>query len=133
MVPKYFKGVGPGTYWAKALPHLYGFTAQNTNCTISSTNRIDLIIDHIAQGAPPHSPFISLTSSLKIAECYAMVGSSRIATPSNPGLVFEIRFDDPLPLGLQVFDPIQELADIAPDPPEIPQYHHDGDINFFLD
>ena len=88
-------------------------------------------MNHIRLGTTT-SPYISLSRSFGVARDYALVGNTVIADPSNPGYVYEIELADPLPAGLQILDPIQEIARMLNAPLSDPTYHHDGDQSFVL-
>ena len=88
-------------------------------------------MNHIRLGTTT-SPYISLSRSFGVARDYALIGRTGIADPSNPGHVYEIELADPLPAGLQILDPIQEIARALNSPLSTPSYHHDGDQNFVL-
>ena len=119
-MPIYFKGVGPGTYWAANSPSS-GFTAENPG-TGHSDNRL---IQHVVYGNT-NSPYISMTASYAVAACYASNGPGGIATPTNKGIVYEIEFPDPAPPGVTLIDPVQELINSSPGPPNTINHHHDG-------
>jgi len=88
-------------------------------------------MSHIRLGTTT-SPYISLSLSFGVAREYALIGATGIADPLNPGLVYEIELSDPLPSGLQLLDPIQEIARELNSPHATPTYHHDGDRAFVL-
>jgi hypothetical protein len=46
--------------------------------------------------------------------------------------VYEIEIDDPPPLGLQLLDPIKEIANALPPPLSRTSYQHDGVQTFLL-
>lgn len=53
-------------------------------------------------------------------------------TQTNPGCVYEIELNDPLPPGLQLLDPIKEVAAASPSPLDLTSYQHDGLPDFLL-
>ena len=126
-MPFYYKGAAPGTYWHKNDARFTGFTPVSPG-TQGTLNRI---IDHVRTGNI-RSPFISLTRSYGVAESYAISGRTQIATPANPGYVYQIELDDPLPMGVMLMDPIKQVVLPAPSPPKDIPYHHDGAQTFLL-
>jgi hypothetical protein len=126
-MPIFYKGAGPGTYLASNNPQLKGIQARDPsmNCTLLR------MIHHIVHGTT-NSPFISITSSPEVAADYACTGRTAIANKSNPGFVYEIEFDDPLPLGVKIVDPIKEVACDLSHPPDNVPYQHNGDMKFLL-
>jgi hypothetical protein len=88
-------------------------------------------MSHIRVGTTT-SPYISLSRSFGVARDYALVGAASIADPSNPGFVYEIELAEPLPAGLEILDPVQEIARTLNPPLASPSYHHDGDRRFVL-
>ncbi len=127
-MPIFYRGAGPGTFWALNDARHIGFTSRAPGLPTSS----DRLIQHIARGTT-NSPYISLSKSFPVARYYALSGLSVIrATPLNPGFVYEIELTDPLPVGLIVLDPIREIANNSPGPLEKNSYHHDGEQTFLL-
>jgi len=76
------------------------------------------------------SPYISFTRSYGVARAYAIVGSKRFATTSDPGYVFEIEISEDA--GCRVLDPVREIAQKLPMPWQSPNYQHDGEQGFLL-
>jgi len=68
-----------------------GFTPRSP----AATPGIDRLIDHV-MGATRYSPYLSLTRSYGVALDYAKMS----ATASNPGWIYEIELNAPLPYGL---------------------------------
>lgn len=90
------------------------------------------LMHHISRGTS-NSPFVSLTLSYAVARDYALLSSTEIPTASNPAYVYEIEFQDQLPSGLKMLDPVKEVAQTLPAPPTIgPAYQHDGAPEFLL-
>jgi hypothetical protein len=123
----FYRGAGPGTYWAVNDARLRGFVPQQPGAAPNITR----LMSHIRLGTTT-SPYISLTRSFGVARDYARAGTTGTADPSNPGYVYEIELADPLPTGLQILDPIQEIAHALDSPLTTPTYHHDGDQSFVL-
>jgi hypothetical protein len=126
-MPIYYRGAGPGSYWDTHDATRVGFRAQAPHLAAS----MDRLMNHIAQ-TTVISPFISLTRSYAIAHGYAIVGTSGIATQTQPGYVYEIELTYPLPLGLVLLDPIKELAAALPGPLDRVSYQHDGGASALL-
>jgi hypothetical protein len=103
-----------------------GFSAR----TPSWTPDVDAVLRHIVHGNT-HSPFVSLSRSFAVAAAYARDGRHH-ATQGNPGFVYEIHLDRPLPGGLELYDPIVAISGAINDPLSNPSYHHDGDQNLLL-
>ncbi len=123
-MPIYYKGAGSGTYWARNNAGLRtGFTAHDPGIN-HSTGRM---VAHIANG-PMYSPYISITASYAIAEMYARSGRD----PNNPGIVYEIEFNDPLPANLQMYDPLYEITNSYASVPNRAAYHHNGNGQLLL-
>ena len=124
----YFRGAGPGTYWAVNDAVASGF--QPTSLTVGDSPH--RLMQHIEGGrVGPHayvaSPYISLTNSQNVAWVYAISGKG-FATKSNPGYIYEVEIDDPpapLPAGIQrLIDPIKDVAGMVPSPPAPIAYQH---------
>ena len=124
----FYRGAGINTYWYLNDPIEQGFIARDPRMT-PTINRQML---HIARSTV-NSPFISLTRSYGVAWHYAMVSSERVPTPEDPAYVHEIEIQEPLPAGLQLLDPVKEVAQMLPSPPSSgPPYQHDGLPDFLL-
>jgi hypothetical protein len=118
-VPLFYKGVASGTHWHRNDPvKSGGFTAQSPMLP----DTLDRLMNHIAKAQTGPSPYVSLTLSYSVAWTYASFGSS----PRNPGTIFEIELNDPLPPGLKLIDPVKRVAELAPEPLISPCYQHDG-------
>jgi hypothetical protein len=124
-MPIFYKGAGVGTYWHTNDARVQGFTP----CSATIGQTPDRLMQHIARGNT-FSPYISLTRSYGVAWDYAMNGRAR-STQANPGYVYEIEINDPLPAGMLLLDPIKVVADHAPSP-LAPPYQHDGRSDFLL-
>jgi len=125
-MPIFYRGAGVGTYWHENDARLNGFTPKKPGAVHS----IERLIEHIAR-ADVNSPYISLTRSYGVAYWYAVPLSRDTATETNPRYVYEIELSHPLPLGLQLLDPVKEVAAAAPEPLE-GMYQHDGLPDFLL-
>ena len=129
----FYKGAGIGTHWHTRDSRRIGFTARSP----ATHPETEALIDHIATSTV-NSPYISLTRSYAVAWDYAMRGGTSIPTLNNPGYVYEIEIDTPLPSGLKLLDPIKEIALNLPPPidadfeKEYPFYQHNGLPNFLL-
>ena len=87
-------------------------------------------MQHVARGNVS-SPYISLTRSFGVAREYAF-GGRKQATQANPGYVYELEINDPLPDGLKLLDPVKVVAAAAPPPLASLSYQHDGPQQFLL-
>jgi hypothetical protein len=127
-MPIFYRGAGVGTWWHENDARLNGFTPKEPGAVHS----IDRLMEHIAR-ADVNSPYISLTRSYGVAYWYAVPFSRAPTTKTNPGYIYEIELSDPLPPGLQLLDPVKEVAAAAPGPLE-PMwcYQHDGLPDFLL-
>ena len=126
-MPILYRGAGVGTYWHQRDARVTGFTPQHPGMSPS----LDRLIGHISYGTVT-SPYVSLTRSYGVAWSYAMsLGHSQPAQ-SNPAYVYEVEIDEPLPLGLQLLDPVQTIAAAMPSPSHRISYQHDGLPSFLL-
>lgn len=127
-MPIFYRGAGINTYWYLNDPVVRGFSARDPGGTVTTTR----LMLHIARSTV-NSPFISITRSYGVAWRYAMLSSEREPTPSDPAYVDEIEIQEPLPHGLQLLDPVKEVAQILPVPTSLgPPYQHDGLPDFLL-
>lgn len=127
----FYRGAGVGTHWHVNNPKLTGFIPWNPSGVPADRDRIML---HVAKGIT-QSPYISLTRSFAIAWGYAIFGSKGTATATNPGYVYEIELDansTGTRSGLELIDPVNELAATLSQPLVTPSYQHDGDQNLLL-
>lgn len=123
-----YRGAGIGSYWYVHNPAARGFTARAPHTSATS----ERLMHHISRGTG-NSPFISLTRSYAVARHYAVLSSARPPTPDDPAYVYEIEIQFPLPAGLQLLDPVKEVASALPDLASVgPPYQHDGMPNFLL-
>jgi hypothetical protein len=125
---KFYRGAGIGSYWYANDARVTGFISQSPGAPVS----IDSLINFVAKGKTVTSPFISLTRSYAIARSYALSVGVRRATETNPAYVYEIELSNPLPSGVNLLDPIKEVAHILPSPLDHVSYQHDGDHNYLL-
>ena len=124
----FYRGAGINTYWYLNDPMKQGFVARSPEMTPTTTRQML----HIARSTV-NSPFISLTRSYAVAWRYAMVSSERVPIPEDPAYVHEIEIQEPLPTGLQLLDPVKEVAQVLPSPTSSgPPYQHDGLPDFLL-
>lgn len=126
-MPICYRGAGPGTYWDINDATVKGLTARAPHVNPS----IDRLMDHIVN-ATVNSPYISLTRSYGVAEVYAKVGTLGVVTKTNPGYVYEIVLNDPLPGGLDLLDPVTEVASVLPSPLTLLSYQRNGPPNVLL-
>jgi hypothetical protein len=112
-----------------SLTRATGFVAHRPNLPTSPS----YVVAHIALGSK-HSPFISLTRSYAVAYDYALHGGGLtvIATATNPGYVYEVRIDPPLPRGLRLIDPIKAVSSRLPSPMSMVGYQHSGPQRFLI-
>lgn len=123
-----YRGAGIGSYWYVHNPASRGFAARAPHTSATS----ERLMHHISRGTG-NSPFISLTRSYAVARHYAVLSSARPPTPNDPAYVYELEIQFPLPAGLQLLDPVKEVAKILPDlPSQGPPYQHDGLPTFLL-
>ena len=129
----FYKGAGVGTHWHINDSREVGFEA------ISPTTRptIEALITHVAKSTE-NSPYISLTRSYAVAWHYAVRGGTDIRTLDKRGYVYEVEIDIPLPSGLELLDPVKEVARSLPAPIDVDSeggysfYQHNGLPNFLL-
>jgi hypothetical protein len=126
-MPIFYRGAGVGTHWHTNDPRGSGFIPQSPG-TVGS---ISQMMNHIARGST-NSPFVSLTRSYGVAQDYARLGGRIKPTASNPAYVWEVEITDPLPPGIQLFDPVKDVAATISSPLSSPSYHHDGSQQFLL-
>ncbi len=127
-MPIFYRGAGINSYWYLNDPIAQGFIARDPGMSPTTTRQML----HIARSTV-NSPFISLTRSYAVAWRYAMVSSGRVPTPEDPAYVHEIEIQEPLPLGLQLLDPVKEVARMLMSPTNPgPPYQHDGLPDFLL-
>ena len=122
-MPIFYKGAAPGTHWHINDARLTGFTPRASTALPNP----DRLMQHIARGNAD-TPYISLTRSFGVAFDYAAEG----ATPTNPGFVYEVEINDPLPPGMVLFDPVKVVAEAVPSPLAAVPYQHDGRQDFLL-
>ncbi len=129
-MPIFYRGAGIGTYWHTNNAVGNGFTSRVPSSQIPHS--INQLMNHIARGTT-YSPYISLTRSYGVAWSYAVFLGRRQPTPHNPAYVYQIEINDPPPSGLQIFNPVREVANAVPKPlSSAPPYQHNGLPNFLL-
>ena len=122
-----------GTSWYINDSREVGFEARSP----TTMPTIEALITHVAKSTA-NSPYISLTRSYAIAWDYAVRGGTDIRTLDKRGCVYEIEIDIPLPSGLELLDPIKEVARSLPNPIDVdseggyPFYQHNGLPTFLL-
>jgi hypothetical protein len=126
-MPHFYKGVGVGTFLHTFNVSSRGIGSRNPGASPTAT----AIMHHIARGTTT-SPYISLTRSYAVAERYAIDASRTLPTPGTPAHVYEVDIPDPPPHGLNVIDPLAEIASNNANPLRAPSYHHDGGPSFLL-
>ena len=124
-MPIFFRGAGVGTYWHNNDARVLGFTPKSPGVSPGASR----MMQHVARGSHT-SPYLSFSRSFGIAWAYGVVGTS-IATQQNPGYVYELDIPDPLPPGVTLLDPLQEVAKTLGNPPG-GSYQHDGQQDFLL-
>ena len=126
-MPRFYKGIGVGTFLHGADLRATGITARAAGMGYSP----NALVHHIARGTTV-SPCISLTRSFGVAEMYARDASRVFPTATSPAYVYGIEINNPAPVGVTIYDPIQQILSLHPDPLAQSSYHHDGDMNFLL-
>jgi hypothetical protein len=126
-MPRFYKGVGLGTYLHGVDLRTSGLTARMPG----SLYNIDTVMHHVARGTIT-TRCISLTRSYGVAEDYALNGRILSPTAANPAFVYEIDIADPPPTGMTVIDPVAVVAAGHSNPLVSISYHHDGDMEFLL-
>ena len=129
----FYRGSGIGPYWHLNDPIESGFFAREPGMT-STITRLMLHIARSTVNSPfINSPFISITRSYAVAWRYAMSSSAKVPNVNEPAYVYEIEIQEPLPQGLELLDPVKEVAKTLPTPTSIgPPYQHDGFPDFLL-
>jgi hypothetical protein len=122
----FYRGAGVGTYWHAHDAEKSGFTPQSPGTTPTTAQ----LMMHIARGTV-RSPYVSLTRSYGVAWNYAVYTSRVRPTRHNPAVVYEVELESPLPRGLELIDPVKEVASGLGDP-LVATYHHDGEPTFLL-
>ena len=120
----FYRGAGVGTYWHTRDARSTDFTSK----VPEGPNTVHRMMEHVAR-ANLNSPYVSLTQSYGVALNYALHGRVK-AEETNPAYVYEVEIPQPLPQGLQLIDPVQEILRASPEPPASASYHHDGDQEF---
>jgi hypothetical protein len=123
----FYKGVGVGTFLHPADLRVSGISPRAPGALYD----VNAAMQHIAR-ATTNSRCVSLTKSYGVAEMYARDASRAFPTVATPAYVYHIVIDDPPPAGVEVRDPVAEVARINSNPLISPSYHHDGDMNFLL-
>jgi len=118
-MPIFYRGAAPGTYWNSNDARTSGFPPRNSGITASP----DRIIQHIYNGLTD-SPYVSLTRSYSVALHYALEAGTSQPTKLAPGFVYELEITDAS--GVQLIDPVKEIAAGAPPPLSAVPYQHDG-------
>jgi hypothetical protein len=126
-MPRFYKGVGVGTFLHGADLRISGISPQSSGASYT----LNVAMQHIAR-ATTNSPCISLTRSYGIAEMYARDASRAFPTSAVPAYVYELDITDPPPPGVTVLDPVSQVAAQHTNPLIQISYHHDGDMNFLL-
>jgi len=126
-MPRFYKGVGLGTYLHGVDLRISGLAARNPG----SLYNMDTVMHHVARGTIT-SRCISLTRSYGVAEDYALNGRTLSPTAANPAFVYEIDIPDPPPTGMTVVDPVAVVAAGHSNALVPLSYQHDGDMEFLL-
>ncbi len=127
-MPIYYKGAAPRTHWHDNDPiHAGAFTSWSSRpIPAHDTQRV---VRHIVGRAPQGSPYISFSRSYGVAWNYAAQPN---ATANAPGYVYEIDLPDTLPPGLELYDPVAEIARKLPSSSSLVTYQHEGDQKYLL-
>lgn len=88
-------------------------------------------MEHVAR-ATVRSPYVSLTRSCGVARHYALYFGRDQPTADQPAYVYEVEINNPPPAGLELLDPVKEVAREAQSPLDLLSYHHDGSPEFLL-
>jgi hypothetical protein len=123
---RYYKGAGVGTFWHANDARLAGFTPAAGGRPAST----DTIKDHIVNQLVKRGPYISLTRSWEIAECFATYGGNIYPTKTSPAYVYVI--DIPNSSAASLIDPVQELAAALGTLFASQSYQHDGGQDVIL-
>ncbi len=121
----FYRGAGPGTYWNIKNARHSGFIPQNPGLPHST----DRIIQHVYNGLID-SPYVSLTLSYGVALSYALETGTSRPTARDPGVVYEVEINDGD--GVELIDPVKEIANGAPNPLSPVNYQHNGDPTVLL-
>jgi hypothetical protein len=123
---RYYKGAGVGTHWHGNDARLTGFVPAAGGMPAN----IDMVKDHIVNQLVQRSPYISLTRSWEIAECFARYGGKIYPSRTTPAYVYVI--DIPDSTAVSLIDPIQEVAGALGTPFSAQFYQHDGGQDLIL-
>lgn len=127
-MPRFYKGVGVGTYL-----HMHRNNVMRHGMQPTSPHKpydINALFDHI--GGHTSSPCMSLTRSFGVARDYAIDGRIRPAS-GLPGYVYAIDIDWPPPDPIKmVLDPVAAIAAEVNTPLAPTSYHHNGDMTLLL-
>jgi hypothetical protein len=120
----FYKGVASGSFHTNHDLRVTGLSPRDPAGTLE-THRL---MAHVCHGTTT-SPLISITRSYGVAQDYALSG---LVPPSasSPGYVYEVWLESPLPPGVALVDPIQQVMKTYGDPLDRYSYHHDGDQTF---
>lgn len=127
-MPTFYKGAALGTHWHRNDATRMGLFAMNPGAAPQASRMINHIL-YNSQG----TPFVSVSRSYEVALGYALFTGlgGRIPTRRNRAVVYEITLDDPLPPGVALYDPVQQVLSAskltAPN-----SYQHDGGQDFIL-
>jgi hypothetical protein len=123
-MPIFYRGAAMGTYYHDRDARLEGFVARMPSAETTS----DLLIGHVARGTT-NSPYVSLTRSFGVARSYALA-NRKPHVLQKQGLVYVLELDKRS--GVELFDPVKQMARLLGSPYDDPSYHHDGAPNFIL-
>jgi hypothetical protein len=115
----FYRGAGTGTYWNINDARLSGFTARNAGMV----HTVDRVIQHV-YGGDTDSPYVSLSLSYGVALNYALEMGTVQPTVLNPSFVYEVEIN--AAHGVDLVDPVKEIADGAPPPLSALHYQHNG-------
>ena len=126
-MPRYYRGIAPGS-----VLHTVDLRTGMSARSAAAAPSVTAIIDHVAKSATM-SPYISFSRSYGIAASYARPSPAVAGTGGPPGYVYAIDIPDKSflrRLGIQLIDPVVEIADAVNDPVADPSYHHNGEPDF---
>jgi len=126
-MPRFYKGIGVGTFLHATDLRATGISPRAPGVGYTP----NALLHHIARGTTV-SPCISLTRSFGVAEMYAREASRAFPTAAVSAFVYGIEINNPPPVGMTIYDPVQQITSLHPDPLAQISYHHDGDMNFLL-
>ena len=120
-----YRGCGLGTYWHDHDARLTGFVPPFPDARPG----LDHLMQFVAR-AQTAGPYISLTRSYSVAWSYGVFAGRDYPTKEKPAYVYEIEIPVPLPPGIVLLDPLQEVVRAMPPVTSRRSYQHDGGQDF---